>query len=314
MKTKKTILKPAYKQGAWAAFLFLGASLPAAADVRIIEPVVIPATATSPTETAVVPVVAKENPPAAPATAPTPVQAPQVTAPVTPKVDIEPVPVAPVAVVKSAAPEAITPAPASTALEPEFAFASAKTKYEPANAQGNASLLRSVQRTPAEIAEREEMRARMRIAVEKVAAEYGNPVFAEVFTNDTLRARVLGGRLQLLHNYEDLLAQIAGLEKQREAAAQAVDEASRNRMAQIQAEIRQLERQREAVALAVERAVQQQAAVIASEVALLERDKSTLVADLEAKRQELNALREEAGTLSQRLQQARSALAVAVAE
>ncbi len=316
MKTRQIISKPAYKQGAWMACLLLGASLPANADVRIIEPVVIPASAAAQSSAPVVPVVARETPavaPVAPAATPPPVQAPQVTAPATPPVDITPVP-PPVPATQPAAPIVPAPPPVpATALEPEFAFASARTQYA-ANAQGQPSLRREVQRTPAEIAEREEMRARMRIAVEKVAAEYGNPVFAEVFTNDPLRARVLGGRLQLLHNYEELVAQLAALEKQRQAAAQAVDEASRNRMAQIQNEIRQLERQRESVALAVERAVQQQAAEIANEVALLERDKAAVAADLEAKRQELGALREEAKALNQRLSQARSALAAAAIE
>lgn len=320
MKTRQIILKPAYKQSAWMACLLLGASLPAMADVRIIEPVVIPAQATMPTTTPVVPVVAKETPPSAPVaplpTSPASVQeAPQVKPPPEPTVDITPVPTPAVPVPVPSATVVTTPSSA-VPLEAEFAFASARTQYAPAAGknQGANSLLRTVQRTPAEIAEREEMRARMRLAVEKVAAEYGNPVFAEVFTNDPLRARVLGGRLQLLHNYEELVAQIGALEKQREAAALAVDAASRNRMSQIQGEIRQLERQRESVALAVERAVQQQAAVIASEVALLERDKAVVAVDLDAKRQELATLREEAKALNQRLQQARSALAAAALE
>ena len=323
MNTRENVFKPAYKQSTWVACLLLGASLPATADVRIIEPVVIPAQAMAQQSapSTVVPVVAQEKKPAAPAApAVAPVQAPKVTPPAAPAPSITPVatPAAPAAPVAPApqAQAAIVPVPTpATALEPEFAFASAKTQYtapKTTSSRGTASLSRNVQRSAAELEEREVMRARMRIAVEKVASEFGNPVFAEVFTNDPLRARVLGGRLKLLQNYEELVAQIAALEQQRNEVAESVDEASRQRMAQIQAEIRQMEQQRKAVADAVSRAVQGQASAIAAEMARLERDKAAVAADLEAKRQELTALREEAKALNQRLSQARSTLAAAI--
>jgi len=69
----------------------------------------------------------------------------------------------------------------------------------------------------------EEMLSKMQAAVEEVAQLYGNPVFLQVFTNDTERAEELKERLRLArsekdlqHRRDDLLNDLAL--KQREAS------------------------------------------------------------------------------------------------
>jgi hypothetical protein len=70
---------------------------------------------------------------------------------------------------------------------------------------------------------RAEMVARMRMAVEQIAAEYGNPTFAQVFTNDAVQARMFRKRVQLLHRAEAINAEIAELEKQKVVAKGELD-------------------------------------------------------------------------------------------
>jgi hypothetical protein len=70
---------------------------------------------------------------------------------------------------------------------------------------------------------RSEMVARMRLAVERIAAEYGNPTFAQVFTNDAVQAQAFRKRVQLLHRAEAINAEIAELEKQKVVAKGELD-------------------------------------------------------------------------------------------
>lgn len=74
-------------------------------------------------------------------------------------------------------------------------------------------------RPSAAAARNAEMVMRMRMAVEQIAAEYGNPLFAQIFTNDSVQAQVLRKRVQLLQRAEEIRAEIAGLEKQKLEAA-----------------------------------------------------------------------------------------------
>jgi hypothetical protein len=68
---------------------------------------------------------------------------------------------------------------------------------------------------PARSTQHEEMILRMRIAVEEVASQYGNPSFAQVFTNDPVRAKVLRRRMETLKQVDRLNAEIAVLETRR---------------------------------------------------------------------------------------------------
>lgn len=82
-------------------------------------------------------------------------------------------------------------------------------------------------------AERAEMIARMRIVVEQIAAEYGNPTFAQVFTNDAVQAQVLRKRVQMLHRMEAIKAEITALQKQKEDVTAELD-ASRQDLVALQ--------------------------------------------------------------------------------
>lgn len=63
-----------------------------------------------------------------------------------------------------------------------------------------------------------EMVARMRIAVEKIASEYGNPSFAQIFTNDPEKAAKLRERYTDLDKRDALKQEVASLTEQRDAA------------------------------------------------------------------------------------------------
>jgi hypothetical protein len=62
----------------------------------------------------------------------------------------------------------------------------------------------------------EEMLDRMRAAVEEVAELYGNPIFLQVFTNDTGRATELKERIRATQTTEDVGRELTGLEKKRD--------------------------------------------------------------------------------------------------
>ncbi|MDF9833691.1 hypothetical protein M2103_001923 [Ereboglobus sp. PH5-5] len=70
---------------------------------------------------------------------------------------------------------------------------------------------------------RDEMIMRMKRAVEQIASEYGNPTFAQVFTNDAVQAQVLRKRVQMLHRMETIRTEIAALQKQKEQVRAEVD-------------------------------------------------------------------------------------------
>ncbi len=62
----------------------------------------------------------------------------------------------------------------------------------------------------------EEMLAKMQAAVEEVAQLYGDPIFLQVFTNDTERAAQLKERLRLARSQKELQRELSDLEKRRE--------------------------------------------------------------------------------------------------
>ena len=134
--------------------------------------------------------------------------------------------------VLAASPDAPPPAPSPLAQESE--------KAEPEQNPEPTEVLPGGKN-----ARREEMRVRMRQAVGQVAEEYGNPPFAEVFTNDPIRARVLRNRLRLLGNYEELAAEVRQLAAEREKRSQ-----------ELKAEVALLEQRRQ---LAAEKAARQEA-------------------------------------------------------
>ncbi|MDR2981942.1 MAG: hypothetical protein LBV12_06805, partial [Puniceicoccales bacterium] len=286
--------------------------VPSFASVRIVEPIVIPA-AVAPTDAP------KDE--TIPTTAPTPSAAPvEATANAR---QGEPVPAAipPVQPSGTASSSAIgqneeaigTPIVSSDALEPEFAFASAGASYGAQYSPRAVAPMTAPRVASEQQIEREVMKTRMRMAVEAVAAEYGNPTFVEIFTNDPIRAQALRKRLQLLQNYEALVAEIAALEKQRIAVGQAVSLAERQRRAQVQGEIAVLEQKRAGIARSIDLEVQQQKSAIRAELTLLEREKSTLANDVESKRTELKTLQEKADALGERIRKAQSALDAAAA-
>lgn len=61
-----------------------------------------------------------------------------------------------------------------------------------------------------------EMLDKMRAAVEEIAQLYGNPVFLQVFTNDSGQASELKQRLKASRTSEDIHRELADLEKRRD--------------------------------------------------------------------------------------------------
>jgi len=62
----------------------------------------------------------------------------------------------------------------------------------------------------------DEMLGKMRASVEEIAQLYGNPVFLQVFTNDTDRANELKERLRAARSDEEIRRELADLEKRRD--------------------------------------------------------------------------------------------------
>ena len=62
----------------------------------------------------------------------------------------------------------------------------------------------------------EEMLSKMQAAVEEVAQLYGNPVFLQVFTNDTERAEELKERLRLARSEKDMQRELSDLQHRRD--------------------------------------------------------------------------------------------------
>jgi hypothetical protein len=100
--------------------------------------------------------------------------------------------------------------------------------------------------SPPRSAQYEEMITRMKMAVEDVAAQYGNPSFAQVFTNDSVRAKVLRRRMEILKQVDRLNAEIAVLETRRTQSLQELQvtrqrvEATRQELKTVQDQVREM--------------------------------------------------------------------------
>jgi hypothetical protein len=100
--------------------------------------------------------------------------------------------------------------------------------------------------SPPRSAQHEEMITRMKMAVEDVAAQYGNPSFAQVFTNDPVRAKVLRRRMDVLKQVDRLNAEIATLETRRTQSMQELQatwqrvESSKQELKSIQDQVREM--------------------------------------------------------------------------
>jgi hypothetical protein len=100
--------------------------------------------------------------------------------------------------------------------------------------------------SPPHSAQHEEMITRMKMAVEDVAAQYGNPSFAQVFTNDPVRAKVLRRRMDVLKQVDRLNAEIATLETRRTQSMQELQatwqrvESSKQELKSIQDQVREM--------------------------------------------------------------------------
>jgi len=57
---------------------------------------------------------------------------------------------------------------------------------------------------------------KMQAAVEEIAQLYGNPIFVQIFTNDTERASELKLRLKAAKNEDDIRRELAELKKKRD--------------------------------------------------------------------------------------------------
>jgi hypothetical protein len=96
--------------------------------------------------------------------------------------------------------------------------------------------------SPPRATRHEEMITRMKMAVEDVAAQYGNPSFAQVFTNDPVRAKVLRRRLEILKQVDRLNAEIADLETRRTQSRQEL-QVSRQRVESTKQELKSIQDQ-----------------------------------------------------------------------
>jgi hypothetical protein len=96
--------------------------------------------------------------------------------------------------------------------------------------------------SPPRSAQHEEMITRMKMAVEDVAAQYGNPSFAQVFTNDPVRAKVLRRRMEVLRQVDRLNAEIAALETRRTQSRQEL-QATRQRVESTKQELKTIQDQ-----------------------------------------------------------------------
>jgi hypothetical protein len=91
----------------------------------------------------------------------------------------------------------------------------------PGHAQNANSLATDAEAPQSEASSRaskryEEMLAKMQAAVEEVAQLYGNPIFLQVFTNDTERAAELKERLRLARSQKEMQRELSDLERRRE--------------------------------------------------------------------------------------------------
>lgn len=91
-----------------------------------------------------------------------------------------------------------------------------------------------------------EMIKRMRMAVEKIAAEYGNPTFAQIFTNDPIQAQLYRKRLQLVQRMDLARAELEAIEQQKIVTKNEADAMRRELVA--------LQRQAEALSSRIQQA------------------------------------------------------------
>jgi len=132
-------------------------------------------------------------------------------------------------VVHAAQPRTVQPAANG---HPEFGRATAQPRSSATTATAPAPKTAKDER-------HERMILEMRHAVQSIAAQYGNPSFAHVFTNDTLRAQLLRKRVHLLQRIDDVHAEIAALEKQKAGIKSELD-ASRAELLAVQKQTTEL--------------------------------------------------------------------------
>lgn len=68
----------------------------------------------------------------------------------------------------------------------------------------------------------EEMLLKMRVAVERIAEDYGNLKFAQIFTNDPARATALRERVAAIASLDRLKREIAAMEKKQRELTEAI--------------------------------------------------------------------------------------------
>jgi hypothetical protein len=107
----------------------------------------------------------------------------------------------------------------------------------------------------------EEMRRRISSAVEEILALYGNPPFAEVVTNDAIKAAALRAHLSLVGQTESLRVEVASLTA-RKAAMQAEVDAKEKELEYFRAQAARLQ---QALEVTVQRLTQMPSIVDAAD-------------------------------------------------
>ncbi|WP_415907063.1 hypothetical protein [Oleiharenicola sp. Vm1] len=107
-----------------------------------------------------------------------------------------------------------------------FAQGAAPSDFIPPLGDGVAAPQSAVKEAPpaAPVApgSQEEMLLKMRVAVERIAEDYGNPKFAQIFTNDPARATALRERVAAIASLDRLKREVAAMEKKQRELAEAV--------------------------------------------------------------------------------------------
>lgn len=107
----------------------------------------------------------------------------------------------------------------SVLAEPVTFTSSQLSVESPSSSQENKSAT-VAENVPLPDARRSEMVSRMESAVQKVAGEYGNPVFAQFFTNDKSKVEEMRNRLKTSKTLDELEKSVSDLKNQ-EAALRA---------------------------------------------------------------------------------------------
>lgn len=137
-----------------------------------------------------------------------------------------------------------TNASATTPVPPSARAATPAPAINPAPVQTPAAAPRTS--SPVKHVKNAEMVTRMRMAVERIAAEYGNPSFAHIFTNDPLQAQLYRKRIQLVQRMDVLRTEIDALEQQKLVAKNEADATRR--------ELHALQQQAETLASRIQQA------------------------------------------------------------